>query len=182
MAQEAFPLHFLVWNNQYLELDRELQKKEVRGGGYLAAGGVWQTRLLGRAALRWCCSCVCGSAAGCGAPGSEGAHPAGAGCVSGPPGVNPGAAQALCGPHTLQRTGLDQWVLSAVAPSFMSWGCWGEEEEEKAPTVIKCGCMFQSCRRRWAPGTLSWFSWCFSTETSSAPLRDWRASQSCSAN
>uniref|UniRef100_A0A3B4WKH5 Uncharacterized protein n=1 Tax=Seriola lalandi dorsalis TaxID=1841481 RepID=A0A3B4WKH5_SERLL len=24
----AFPLHFLVWNNQYLELDRELQKKE----------------------------------------------------------------------------------------------------------------------------------------------------------
>uniref|UniRef100_A0A672IVL3 Ankyrin repeat domain-containing protein n=1 Tax=Salarias fasciatus TaxID=181472 RepID=A0A672IVL3_SALFA len=28
MAQEAFPLHFLVWNNQYLELDRELQKKE----------------------------------------------------------------------------------------------------------------------------------------------------------
>uniref|UniRef100_A0A3Q1JUK5 Ankyrin repeat domain-containing protein n=1 Tax=Anabas testudineus TaxID=64144 RepID=A0A3Q1JUK5_ANATE len=29
MAQEAFPLHVLVWNNQYLELDRELQKKEV---------------------------------------------------------------------------------------------------------------------------------------------------------
>lgn len=28
MAQEAFPLHFLVWNNQYLELDRELQKTE----------------------------------------------------------------------------------------------------------------------------------------------------------
>ncbi|KAL3973111.1 NLR family CARD domain-containing protein 3 [Sarotherodon galilaeus] len=28
MAQEAFPLHYLVWNNQYLELDRELQKKE----------------------------------------------------------------------------------------------------------------------------------------------------------
>uniref|UniRef100_A0A672ZSX9 Ankyrin repeat domain-containing protein n=1 Tax=Sphaeramia orbicularis TaxID=375764 RepID=A0A672ZSX9_9TELE len=28
MAQDAFPLHFLVWNNQYLELDRELQKKE----------------------------------------------------------------------------------------------------------------------------------------------------------
>uniref|UniRef100_A0A4W6DIA8 Ankyrin repeat domain 13D n=1 Tax=Lates calcarifer TaxID=8187 RepID=A0A4W6DIA8_LATCA len=28
MAHEAFPLHFLVWNNQYLELDRELQKKE----------------------------------------------------------------------------------------------------------------------------------------------------------
>ncbi|KAI1888212.1 hypothetical protein AGOR_G00182690 [Albula goreensis] len=28
MAQEAFPLHFLVWNNQYLELDRELQKKQ----------------------------------------------------------------------------------------------------------------------------------------------------------
>uniref|UniRef100_A0A3B3DX99 Ankyrin repeat domain 13 family, member D n=1 Tax=Oryzias melastigma TaxID=30732 RepID=A0A3B3DX99_ORYME len=27
MAQEAFPLHVLVWNNQYLELDRELQKK-----------------------------------------------------------------------------------------------------------------------------------------------------------
>lgn len=31
MAQEAFPLHFLVWNNQYIELDRELQKKEVSG-------------------------------------------------------------------------------------------------------------------------------------------------------
>ncbi|XP_023653163.1 ankyrin repeat domain-containing protein 13D [Paramormyrops kingsleyae] len=28
MAQEAFPLHFLVWNNQYLELDRELQKNQ----------------------------------------------------------------------------------------------------------------------------------------------------------
>ncbi|KAK5897011.1 hypothetical protein CesoFtcFv8_010114 [Champsocephalus esox] len=28
MAQEGFPLHALVWNNQYLELDRELQKKE----------------------------------------------------------------------------------------------------------------------------------------------------------
>uniref|UniRef100_A0A3Q3KXE0 Ankyrin repeat domain 13 family, member D n=1 Tax=Mastacembelus armatus TaxID=205130 RepID=A0A3Q3KXE0_9TELE len=25
---DAYPLHFLVWNNQYLELDRELQKKE----------------------------------------------------------------------------------------------------------------------------------------------------------
>uniref|UniRef100_A0A8C6NJP5 Ankyrin repeat domain 13D n=1 Tax=Nothobranchius furzeri TaxID=105023 RepID=A0A8C6NJP5_NOTFU len=30
MALEAFPLHLLVWNNQYLELDRELQKKEVK--------------------------------------------------------------------------------------------------------------------------------------------------------
>jgi len=29
MAQEAFPLHALVWSNQYLELDRELQKDEV---------------------------------------------------------------------------------------------------------------------------------------------------------
>lgn len=29
MAQEAFPLHYLVWNNQYLELDRELKKKQV---------------------------------------------------------------------------------------------------------------------------------------------------------
>ncbi|XP_069027441.1 ankyrin repeat domain-containing protein 13D isoform X2 [Embiotoca jacksoni] len=28
MAQEAFPLHLLVWNNQYLELDRELQTNE----------------------------------------------------------------------------------------------------------------------------------------------------------
>uniref|UniRef100_A0A8C7YZ67 Ankyrin repeat domain 13 family, member D n=1 Tax=Oryzias sinensis TaxID=183150 RepID=A0A8C7YZ67_9TELE len=26
MAQEAFPLHFLVWNNQYLELESELQE------------------------------------------------------------------------------------------------------------------------------------------------------------
>uniref|UniRef100_A0A8B9K4R6 Ankyrin repeat domain 13 family, member D n=1 Tax=Astyanax mexicanus TaxID=7994 RepID=A0A8B9K4R6_ASTMX len=32
MAQEAFPLHYLVWNNQYLELDRELKKtQEVEG-------------------------------------------------------------------------------------------------------------------------------------------------------
>lgn len=51
---------------------------------------------------------VFASAAGCGAPGSEGAHPAGAGRVSGPPGVHPGAAQALLGPHTLHHTGLDQ--------------------------------------------------------------------------
>lgn len=29
MAQEAFPLHFLVWNNQYIELERELQQNEV---------------------------------------------------------------------------------------------------------------------------------------------------------
>ncbi|XP_035281304.1 ankyrin repeat domain-containing protein 13D isoform X2 [Anguilla anguilla] len=28
MAQEEFPLHYLVWNNQYLELDRELQKRQ----------------------------------------------------------------------------------------------------------------------------------------------------------
>ncbi|CAB1337264.1 unnamed protein product [Coregonus sp. 'balchen'] len=28
MAQEAFPFHFLVWNNQYLELERQLQKNE----------------------------------------------------------------------------------------------------------------------------------------------------------
>uniref|UniRef100_A0A6Q2Y6G3 Ankyrin repeat domain-containing protein n=1 Tax=Esox lucius TaxID=8010 RepID=A0A6Q2Y6G3_ESOLU len=28
MAEEAFPLHFLVWNNQYIELERELQKNE----------------------------------------------------------------------------------------------------------------------------------------------------------
>ncbi|XP_072293862.1 ankyrin repeat domain-containing protein 13D isoform X2 [Eucyclogobius newberryi] len=33
MAQEAFPLHFLVWNNQYLELDRELQTNEHNVGG-----------------------------------------------------------------------------------------------------------------------------------------------------
>lgn len=48
------------------------------------------------------------SAAGCGALGSERAHPAGAGSVSGPPGVNPSAAQTHCRPDTLQRTGLDQ--------------------------------------------------------------------------
>lgn len=29
MAKEAFPLHYLVWNNQYQELDRELQTKQV---------------------------------------------------------------------------------------------------------------------------------------------------------
>uniref|UniRef100_A0A8C5H683 Ankyrin repeat domain-containing protein n=1 Tax=Gouania willdenowi TaxID=441366 RepID=A0A8C5H683_GOUWI len=28
MAQDGFPLHQLVWNNQYLELERELQQKE----------------------------------------------------------------------------------------------------------------------------------------------------------
>ncbi|XP_042561167.1 ankyrin repeat domain-containing protein 13D-like [Clupea harengus] len=28
MAQEAFPLHYLVWNNQYQELGRELQSKQ----------------------------------------------------------------------------------------------------------------------------------------------------------
>lgn len=41
MAQEAFPLHFLVWNNQYLELDRELQKTEVKERClfYFVAGG-----------------------------------------------------------------------------------------------------------------------------------------------
>ena len=33
MALEAFPLHLLVWNNQYLELDRELQKNEVHFNG-----------------------------------------------------------------------------------------------------------------------------------------------------
>lgn len=53
-------------------------------------------------------ACVFGFAAGSGALGSERAHPAGACCVSGPPGVNPGAAQALCRPYTLQHTGLDQ--------------------------------------------------------------------------
>ena len=47
MAQEAFPLHALVWNNQYLELDRELQKKEVSREVCLAAAG-----LLCRTALR----------------------------------------------------------------------------------------------------------------------------------
>lgn len=31
MAEEAFPLHYLVWNNQFQELDRELQKKQVHG-------------------------------------------------------------------------------------------------------------------------------------------------------
>jgi len=37
MAREAFPLHVLVWNNQYLELELELQKDEVskRGSYFL---------------------------------------------------------------------------------------------------------------------------------------------------
>lgn len=41
MAHETFPLHSLVWNNQYLELDRELQTKEVDGLNvfYLFIGG-----------------------------------------------------------------------------------------------------------------------------------------------
>lgn len=38
MAQDAFPLHLLVWNNQYLELDRELQKKEVSEDVHFAGG------------------------------------------------------------------------------------------------------------------------------------------------
>lgn len=123
MAEEAFPLHLLVWNNQYLELDRELQKNEVSEGVYAAAG--WRMRGVSLcvflfsflsftdAFVRSHCialiaALVFASAAGCGAPGSEGAHPAGAGGVSGPPGVHPGAAQALLGPHTLHHTGLDQ--------------------------------------------------------------------------
>lgn len=71
-------------------------------------------RLLCRTALRWLTpafACVPVSAAGCGAPGSEGAQPTGAGCVSGPPRVNQSAAQTHCRPNTLQHTGLDQWVL-----------------------------------------------------------------------
>lgn len=40
--EEAFPLHLLVWNNQYLELDLELQKKEVsRGVRKGREGGRW---------------------------------------------------------------------------------------------------------------------------------------------
>lgn len=39
MAQEEFPLHFFVWSNQYLELDRELQKKEVGEVVHVTAGG-----------------------------------------------------------------------------------------------------------------------------------------------
>lgn len=54
MAQEALPLHLLVWNNQYLELDRELQKNEVNAKVYVAAAGrgVLQMRLFCRTALR----------------------------------------------------------------------------------------------------------------------------------
>lgn len=109
MAEEAFPLHFLVWNNQYLELDRELQKKEVSRGLW---SSWWLMAFSGRTALRLCCLWFLGGfAAGCRAPGSEGAHPAGAGCVSGPPGVHPGAAEAHSRPHTLKRTRMEQWVL-----------------------------------------------------------------------
>lgn len=55
MAQEAYPLHFLVWNNQYLELDRELQKKEVREDVYFAGGRCLCIcmRLVSCTALRW---------------------------------------------------------------------------------------------------------------------------------
>lgn len=54
MAQEAYPLHFLVWNNQYLELDRELQKKEVREDVYIAGGRCLCIcmRLVSQTALR----------------------------------------------------------------------------------------------------------------------------------
>lgn len=53
MAQEAFPLHFLVWNNQYLELDRELQRKEVsRSVLQLVDGGFFIfPRCVGRVTL-----------------------------------------------------------------------------------------------------------------------------------
>lgn len=112
MAQEAFPLHFLVWNNQYLELDRELQKKEVSEEGLFRS--CWRVMCFTDAFVRSHCIalmlpvCVLVPAAGCGAPGSERAHPAGAGCVSGPPGVHPGAAQTHRRPDTQQRAGLDQ--------------------------------------------------------------------------
>lgn len=110
MAQEAFPLHFLVWNNQYLELDRELQKKEV-SRDVCSWRKVFlsplQDALDGSLCIALMLLSGFGSAAGCRAPGSEGAHPSGAGCVPGPPGVNPGASQTLLRPHTLQRTGLD---------------------------------------------------------------------------
>lgn len=52
MAQEAFPLHFLVWNNQYLELDRELQKKEVGVGRWGRYMYIFTTqRCVGRVGL-----------------------------------------------------------------------------------------------------------------------------------
>lgn len=108
MAQEGFPLHYLVWNNQYLELDRELQKKEV-SGEFCFAADVFFNRCVFCAVLHCAdAACVFGSAAGCGAPGSERAHPAGAGRVSGPPGINPGTDEILCRPDILQLTGLDQ--------------------------------------------------------------------------
>lgn len=117
MAQEAFPLHFLVWNNQYLELDRELQRKEVsRGCSQLDDGGIFpfhpptpqKNALDGSRCIALMLLSGFGSAAGYGAPGSEGAHPSGAGCVPGPPRVHQGASQTLLRPHTLQHTGLDQ--------------------------------------------------------------------------
>lgn len=110
MAQEAFPLHFLVWNNQYLELDRELQKKEVSRSdcSWRMVFGGFFFALVGSLCIALMLLSGFGSAAGCGAPGSEGAHPSGAGCVPGPPGVNPGAPQIHLRPHTLQRTRLDE--------------------------------------------------------------------------
>ena len=149
----------------------------VRGGSVDSSRWLVGGLFLG-AFVMWHCialmlPCVFGSAAGCGAPGSEGAHPAGAGGVSGPPGVRPGAAETRCRPHTQQRTGLDQWVLGPGLLTFQ----W----LHPVPLNVDA-CVFQSCRRRWAPGTLSCVSWCCSTETSRGPRRDWRASLSCSAN
>jgi hypothetical protein len=53
MAQEAFPFHFLVWNNQYLELERQLQKNEVGQPGVATYVSLFSTvHVLSLTALR----------------------------------------------------------------------------------------------------------------------------------
>lgn len=70
MAQEAFPLHYLVWNNQYQELDRELQSNQVMlgldvGDGLCIPRCGHTCQLLLEVAgdvfiaqLAWSCTCV----------------------------------------------------------------------------------------------------------------------------
>lgn len=80
--------------------------------------------------------CV-GSTAGCGAPGSERAHPAGAGRLSRPPGVYTRAAEILRRPDALQRAGLDRWVFR-VALGLMSPGSWvGEQHPWLCVSVLQ---------------------------------------------
>lgn len=179
MAQEAFPLHYLVWNNQYLELDRELQKKEVRldfvfWSWWLMMGFFFfgMSNCIALMLLLLVCLVL--------QQDLERLDPRGRTPLE----------LAVCLGH-LESTRV--LLRHSADPTHCNAQGWTSEcsaaslfptlrllRERETPSVNKC--MFQSCRRQWARGTLSLYSWCFSTETSSVPLRDWRAFPSCSAN